>query len=162
MSLSYTISLLWIIFSLTLYSKSANTVNNRNASSPANYVMLGMMNSYNYFGIPGLIFLVKVTKFCTKVGLKMLINIESGFFHIRQTKNLANSFRILQLRTRKITVSALTYVNFHGSFWNVARTFTVLRSRTIPLWGFCLIKYAHNGPFIAVINFGFPGFIFQA
>ena len=58
----------------------------------------------------------------------MLINISSGFFHSRQF-----FFRIFQLRTWKITVSALTSVNFHGSFWNVVRIFIALRSRTISI-----------------------------
>ena len=53
----------------------------------------------------------------------MFININSGFFLNRQKKFLAIFFRILQLRIWKITISALTSVNFHRSFWNMARTF---------------------------------------
>ena len=53
----------------------------------------------------------------------MLINISSGFFHSRPKKILAIFFFIFQLCTWKITVSALTSVNFHGSFWNVAGIF---------------------------------------
>ena len=45
------------------------------------------LNEPASFGILGLIFQAKVTKFGTKVGLKMLININSGFFHSRQKKN---------------------------------------------------------------------------
>ena len=70
------------------------------------------------------------TPFGTKVGLNMVINISSGFFHIRQKKILAIFFRIFQLRTWKITVNTLTSIIFHGSFSNLARTFIVLRSRT--------------------------------
>ena len=54
-------------------------------------------------------------KFGTKVGLKMLININSVYFHNRQKKILAHFFPIWQFCTRKITVSALKSVNFHGS-----------------------------------------------
>ena len=60
--------------------------------------------------------LIKVTKFATKVGLEMLININSGVFHNPQKKIWRFFFFILQLRTRKITISAPTSVNFHGSF----------------------------------------------
>ena len=75
---------------------------------------------------------------------------------------MAIFFRILQLRTWKITVSALTSVNFHGSFFlNVARTFIALRSRTSSIMEVLLIEYAHNGPFNQVINFEIPGFIFK-
>ena len=58
----------------------------------------------------------------------MFINISSGLFHNRPKKIWRIFFRILQLHTRKITVSALTSINFHGSFWNMARTFIALRS----------------------------------
>ena len=87
----------------------------------------------------------------------MLINISSGFYHNRQNRFLANLFRIFQLRTWKITFSAVTSVNFHGSFWNVARTFIALTLRR-----FCFIKYAHNGSFNEQASFGIPGLIFQA
>ena len=80
----------------------------------------------------------------------------------QRTKKKKNFFRIFQLRTWKITVCALISVNFHVSFWNVARTFIALKSWTSPIWRFCLVKYAHNGPLNEVINFGIPGFIFQA
>ena len=40
------------------------------------------------FGIPGLIFQAKFTKFGTRVGLKMLININSGFFFIIGKKKI--------------------------------------------------------------------------
>ena len=46
----------------------------------------------------------------------MVINISSGFFHIRQKKILAIFFRIFQLCTWKITVNTLTSIIFHGSF----------------------------------------------
>ena len=42
----------------------------------------GPFNEPASFGIPVLIFQAKVTKFVTKVGLKMLININSFFFII--------------------------------------------------------------------------------
>ena len=54
------------------------------------------------FDIPGLIFQAKVTKFGTKTGLKMLININSGFFH-NQQKKMAIFLRILQLCTRLLS-----------------------------------------------------------
>ena len=46
----------------------------------------GPFNEPVSFGIPGLIFQAKVTKFGTKVGLKMLININSESFHNWQNK----------------------------------------------------------------------------
>ena len=58
------------------------------------------------FGIPELIFQAKVTKFSTKVGLNMLINMSSGFPHSRQKKFWQFFFRIFELRACKITVSA--------------------------------------------------------
>ena len=93
----------------------------------------------------------------------MLININSGSFHNRP-KKFWRFFRILQLRTRKITVSALTSVIFHGSFWNMARTFIALIHMylgQVRLWRFYLIKYAHNGPFNEPASFRIPGLIFQ-
>ena len=76
---------------------------------------------------------------------------------MNQEINRRMFFRILQLRTLKITVSVLTYVIFLGPFWNVVRTFIALWSRT----RFCMIKYVHNGPFNEAINFGIVGLIFQ-
>ena len=63
------------------------------------YAHNGPFNEPASFGIPGLIFQAKVTKFSTKVGLKMLININSVFFFIISKKK-AIFFRILQLCTR--------------------------------------------------------------
>ena len=76
----------------------------------------GPFNEPASLGIPGLIFQAKVTKFGTKVGLKMFISINSRYFHNQQKKILASFFHILQFRIRQITVSALTSINFHRSF----------------------------------------------
>ena len=46
----------------------------------------GPFNELASFDIPELIFQAKVTKFGIKVGLNMVINISSGFFHSRQKK----------------------------------------------------------------------------
>ena len=54
------------------------------------YVHNGPFNEPASFDIPGLIYQAKVTKFGTKVGLNILININSGFFHIQQKKILVN------------------------------------------------------------------------
>ena len=92
----------------------------------------------------------------------MLINISSGFFHSRQKKMRRIFFRIFQLRTWKITASALTSVIFPGSFWNVARIFIALRSQMSSIMEVLPIKYVHNGPFNEPASFGIPGVIFQA
>ena len=53
-------------------------------------------------GIAGLIFQAKVTKFGTNVGLSMLVNISSGFYHMCQKKKKELNFlHILQLCTLK-------------------------------------------------------------
>ena len=59
----------------------------------------GPFNEPASFGIPELIFQARVTKFGTKVGLNMLIDISSRFFHNRQKKILAIFFSIFKLRT---------------------------------------------------------------
>ena len=64
------------------------------------YAHNGPFNEPASFGIPGLIFEAKGTKFCTAVGFQMLININSGFIHNQQKIFLANFFRILQPCTR--------------------------------------------------------------
>ena len=76
------------------------------------------------FGIPGLIFEAKVSKFGTNVGLMMLINIDSGFYHNCQ-KFLEN----LQLGALTIIISSLTSVIFLGSFSKMVRSFITLRSQ---------------------------------
>ena len=92
---------------------------------PQKYAHDRPFNEPASFGIPKLFFQAKVTKFRTKVGLNMLINISSGFFII--AIKMAISFRIFQLRTWKIAVSALTSANFLDLFWSVTRTFIALR-----------------------------------
>ena len=52
----------------------------------------GPFNEPASFGIPELIFQVKVTKFCIQVGLNMVINISSAFIHNRQIGFLAIFF----------------------------------------------------------------------
>ena len=59
---------------------------------PHKYAHNGPFNEPAAFGIPELIFQARVTKFGTKVGLNMVINISSGFFHSRQKKFLAIFF----------------------------------------------------------------------
>ena len=86
----------------------------------------GPLNEPASFDLRELTFEAKVAKFCTYVVLNMLMNISSGFCQNRQKIFF---FRLFQLRTWKITVSALPSVNFHGSFWNVARIFIALRSQ---------------------------------
>ena len=110
------------------------------------------------FDLPELNFQAKVTKFCTWVVLNMLININSGFCHTCQIQILAFFFRLFQLRTWKITVSALTSVNFHGSFWNVARLFIAQWSWTSSIMD--VLPYficAYNKPGY----FGIPWLIFH-
>ena len=58
-------------------------------------------------------------------------------------------------------VNTLTSTIFHGSFSNLARTFITLRSQ-VRSWRFCLIKYAHNGPFNEPASFDIPELILQA
>ena len=48
----------------------------------------GPFNELTSFGIPGLIFQAKVTKFGTHVGLNMVIAISSGFNDISKKKFL--------------------------------------------------------------------------
>ena len=52
----------------------------------------GPFNEPASFGIPELIFQVKVTKFGIQVGLNMVINISSAFTHNRQIGFLAIFF----------------------------------------------------------------------
>ena len=54
------------------------------------YAHNGPINEPASFDIPELIFQARVTKFGTKVGLNMLINISSAFIHNRQIGFLAN------------------------------------------------------------------------
>ena len=95
----------------------------------------------------------------------MLINISSEFFHSCPKNNLPIFFSIFQLRTWKITVSALTSVNFHGSFWNVAR---IIHSPKIVdrfHYGGSALLNMHimdHGPFNEPASFSIPGLIFQA
>ena len=78
----------WIIFKLgkdIYYPKISNEFDHGGSAS------LNMrINELASFGIPGLIFQAKATKFGTKVGLNMLINISSGFFII--AKNILGKF----------------------------------------------------------------------
>ena len=50
------------------------------------YAHNGPFNEPASFGIPELIIQAKVTKYGTKVGINMLINISSVFFHNSQKK----------------------------------------------------------------------------
>ena len=72
-------------------------------------------------GIPGLIFQAKVTKLGTHVGLNMLIDINAECYHYQNNnnKNLAKLLRVFELRTLKITASALKSAIFLRSFSNV-------------------------------------------
>ena len=45
------------------------------------YVRNEPFNEPGYFGIPGLIFHVKAIKFDTSLGLIMLFNMSTGFYH---------------------------------------------------------------------------------
>ena len=59
-------------------------------------------------------------------------------------------------------VNTLTSIIFHGSFSNLARHLLPYDLGRVRSWRFCLIKYAHNGPFNEPASFGIPGLIFQA
>ena len=83
-------------------------------------------------------------------------------FIITAKTYLAILLCIFQLHTSKIIVSALTSIIFLGSFSNVTRTCITLRSRKCSIMRFCLIRYAHCGPFKEPGSFGIPGLIFQA
>ena len=63
---------------------------------------------------------------------------------------------------RSRTVKVLTSVIFYRSFSNLVRTFIALRSHTVWLWRFCLIKYVHNGLFNELFKFWHPWTHFQA
>ena len=84
----------------------------------------GTFNEPASFGIPGLIFQPKVTKFGTKVGLQMLININSGVFYNRQKYIFAKFFRILQLCTRLPS----SYDSHLGPFFRILQLCTHLPS----------------------------------
>ena len=58
----------------------------------------GPLNEVINFGIPGFIFQAKVTKFGANVGLYMLINISSGFYHIHIERLQKARSRIFDIR----------------------------------------------------------------
>ena len=59
-------------------------------------------------------------------------------------------------------VNTLTSIIFHGSFSNLARHLSPQDLGRVWSWRFCLIKYAHSGPFNEPASFGIPGPLFQA
>ena len=87
----------------------------------------------------------------------MLIHINSGFCHNRPKKMLANFFRISNFAHGKITISALTSVNFHGSFWNVARTFIAQRSWSFNYGGSALLHMCIIGHLMSQAILAFLG-----
>ena len=88
------------------------------------YVHNGPFNEPASFGIPGLIFQAKVTKFGTNVGLQMLINIISGFFHNNKKKISAIFFFILHL----CTCLPSSYDSHVGPFFRILQLCTRLPS----------------------------------
>ena len=88
---------------------------------------------------------LKPSNFGTNVGLTMLLNINSGFYHN------PNLFDVFQSRVLKIMGGQS--IIFLESFSNLAKTILLNSDE--------FVEYAHNGPLNKSADFGIPGFIFQ-
>ena len=82
---------------------------------PITYAHNGPFNEPDSFGIPGLIFYAKVTKFGTNVGLSMLININFGFYqNLQQKWQILSHFPTSHIENHwDYCVSNLTQFNFN-------------------------------------------------
>ena len=119
------------------------------------YVHIGPCNELAYFGIAGLIFLIKAIRFGTIVGLNMLLNTRARFYY---DPIFCEFVCVFHIRALKITVRAVASAICLGYFKHGKDNYCSNISGYFN-YGSYRSKYAHNWQFNELINFGIPWII---